>query len=194
MKTRTIAVVFASGVLAGCMAGGIPAPAQTGSSSTERPAAGGSSSRSAVVVGTPLLIDRTDLRLGTTVQFNRIPTVKELADLGNVPALAHLVLALPEWPPDFAPLQPLDQLPYRAEIVVVLAGWPPTHGAAQVWNYVNATLRIVVVAPGPPPNADVINDLNAMTDLERVVVEMDYPSRSGLERLHRPLSFRKVVD
>jgi len=26
-----------------------------------------------------------------------------------------------------------------------------------------------------------------------VIVEMDYPSRSGLERLQRPVSFRKVV-
>jgi hypothetical protein len=32
-----------------------------------------------------------------------------------------------------------------------------------------------------------------MRNLERVIAEMDEPSRAGFERLQRPLSFRKVV-
>jgi hypothetical protein len=32
-----------------------------------------------------------------------------------------------------------------------------------------------------------------MRNLERVIAEMDQPSRAGFERLQRPLSFRKVV-
>lgn len=183
MRAAKLAVVFAAGILAGCMAGGIPAPAQD-----DRAAAGQD-----LNVGTPLLIDRTDLRLGTTVQYRRIPTISELADLAQLPALSHVVIALPEWPADYAPLQPLDQLPSGSDLVVVLPGYPPTQGAAEVWAYVSAPLRLIVVVPGPPPSINVIQDLNSMRSLERVIVQMDNPSRSGFERLQRPLSFRRVV-
>ena len=52
----------------------------------------------------------------------------------------------------------------------------------------------MVVVPGPPPNSTVANDLNAMRYLERVVAQMDEPSRSGFERLQRPLSFRRIME
>jgi hypothetical protein len=40
----------------------------------------------------------------------------------------------------------------------------------------------------------VVQDLNAMRGLERVVADVDPPSRAGFERLQRPLSFRRLVD
>jgi hypothetical protein len=40
----------------------------------------------------------------------------------------------------------------------------------------------------------VVSDLNSMRGLERVVAQMDDPSRTGFERLQRPLSFRKLVE
>jgi hypothetical protein len=40
----------------------------------------------------------------------------------------------------------------------------------------------------------VIDDLNLMRGLERVIAEMDDPQRGGFERLQRPLSFRKVIE
>jgi hypothetical protein len=183
MRTTRLALVFAAGILAGCMAGGIPAPAQN-------PAGGPGGD---FQVGPPLLLDCIDLRLGTTVQYQRIPTVTELADLNQLPALAHVVIALPAWPTDYAPLQPLDQVPYNADVVVILPGFPPTRGAAEVWGLVNARLRLVVVVSGPPPSLNPILDLNSMRSLERVIVQNDYPSRSGFERLQRPMSFRKIV-
>jgi hypothetical protein len=38
-----------------------------------------------------------------------------------------------------------------------------------------------------------LDAFNIMRSLERVVAEMNEPSRSGFEQLQRPLSFRKVV-
>ena len=40
----------------------------------------------------------------------------------------------------------------------------------------------------------VVQDLNAMRSLERVIAEMELPSRSGFERLQRPLSFLRRYD
>jgi len=144
--------------------------------------------------GAPLLIDRTDLRLGTTVQFDRIPTASELHDLTLLPGLAHIVLSLPAWPAEYAPLDVLNQAPEEADVVVVLPGYPPNRAAAEVWNYLRANLRIVVIVAGPPPSNTVVSDLNAMRRLERVIAQMDEPSRSGFERLQRPLSFRKLME
>ena len=193
MKSRSIVIAFAVGVLAGCMASGARSPAQTSSgSSGARPSA--AEDAGPVLVGTPLLIDRTDLRIGTTVQFTRIPTVSELHDLTLLLGLAHIVLALPAWPADYGPLETLNQIPEQADVVVVLPGYPPSRAAAAAWNYLNERLRIVIVAAGPPPTADVVSDLNAMRHLERVIAQMDEPSRSGFERLQRPLSFWKLVE
>jgi hypothetical protein len=192
MKKRTIAVTFLAGALAGCMAGGAPGDAQSPADprASFPPAAPSGASR---LPGTPLLIDRTDLRIGTTVQFGRIPTTGEVHDATQVAGLAHIVLALPDWPADFEPLQALDQTPPEADVVVVLPGYPPTRAAAQAWNYLRVRQRIIVVVPGPPPGPSVISDLNSMRGLERVVAHMDDPSREGFELLQRPLSFRKIV-
>ena len=77
-----VSTLFAAGALAGCMASGPPAPAQTPPAPPAPPAAGASSAPGgAVLLGTPLLLDRTDLRLGTTVQLAHVPSVSELHDL-----------------------------------------------------------------------------------------------------------------
>jgi len=185
MKTRTVAVVFLAGVLAGCMASGPPIGAQS------PPPAGQVDPRPGI--GTPLIIDRADLRMGTTVQFDRIPTAGELHDATETPALAHILLSLPSWPDDYAPLQILDQLTSEVDVIVVLPGYPPSRAAAQIWNYVSVRLRIIAVVGGPPPGPNVVADLNTMRGLERVIAQMNDPSRSGFEQLQRPLSFRKVV-
>ena len=180
-----LATVFAAGLLLGCMAGSQPAPAQAPAPVA---AAAGPS------YGGPLLIDRTDLRLGTTVQFQRIPNLNELHDLEQILGLAHVVLALEEWPKGYAQIQPLEHAPQEADLIVVVRGYPPTKEAADAWNLLNARVRLVMLVDGPPPSSAVITDLNAMRSLERVIAEMDLPSRSGFERLQRPLSFRKVMD
>jgi hypothetical protein len=141
----------------------------------------------------PLIIDRTDLALGTSVTFERLPTSSEVYDLQRVYGLAHVVIALPAWPNEYAPLEALRLAPQGIDIAVLLPGYPPNRGAAEVWNLLGAPVRLIILANGAPPDPGVIGDLNTMRHLERVIVEMDEPSRSGFERLQRPLSFRKVV-
>ncbi|MEK7330173.1 MAG: hypothetical protein AAB113_05155 [Candidatus Eisenbacteria bacterium] len=196
MKPWTFATVFVAGALAGCMAAGPPIGAQSSSEEPRSPLGSPFSDRRMGVndLGTPLLIDRTDLSIGTTVQFNRLPTASELHDAAQTPGLAHIVLSLSYWPADLEALQALNLTPQEADVIVVLPGYPPNRAAAQVWNYVSARLRIVAVVPGAPPSSAIIGDLNTMRGLERVIAQMDEPSRSGFERLQRPLSFRKVVE
>ena len=196
MKLRSILLVLAAGGLAGCMAAAPPIGTQSAASEGPTPAGSPFSDRRMDVygIGTPLILDRTDLRIGTTVHFSRIPTASEVHDVGQLPGLAHIVLSLPYWPVELERLQALDQVPPETQVVVILPGYPPNRAAAQAWNYVNASLRIVAVVPGAPPSLAVIGDLNAMRGLERVIAQMEEPSRSGFERLQRPLSFRKVVE
>jgi hypothetical protein len=191
MRVWRVSAIFAAGLIAGCMAGGPPLNGQP-----PPPAAGAGSSAAASVeaLGEPLIIDRGDLRIGTTVQLHHIPTVSQLHDLTLLPGLAHVVLTLPEWPEDSAPLQPLYQLPEGADLIVVLNGYPPGRAAAEAWSTLNLPLRIVVVVSGPPATVNPIADLNAMPGLERVIAQMSQPSRSGFERLQRPLSFRTLMD
>jgi len=145
-------------------------------------------------VGTALLIDRTDMRIGTTVQFRHIPTPSELHDLTLLPGLSRVVLSFDEWPREYAPLQALDQAPEGVEVVAILPGWPPGRAAVDAWNYLRVPLRIIVIVPGPPATIDPITHLNELRGLERVIAQMEMPSRQGFERLQRPLSFRKIVD
>ncbi|HKQ57164.1 MAG TPA: hypothetical protein VJY35_04785 [Candidatus Eisenbacteria bacterium] len=196
MKLIAIAIVFAAGAFVGCTAAGPPVGAQAPTSAPRSPAGSPFSDRAmgASSLGSPLILDRTDLRIGTTVQFNRIPDASELHDATLVTGLAHIVLALPFWPADFEPLRVLDNTPPEADVIVVLPGYPPNRAAAEAWNYINARLRIVVVVADEPPSSVVIGDLNTMRGLERVIAQMDMPSRYGFERLQRPLSFRKVVE
>ncbi len=141
--------------------------------------------------GSALILDRVDLQLGTTVQYSRVPTVSELADLSLVRGLVHVVLTLNEWPPEYAPLEALNHLPGGADLIVVLPGYPPNRAAAQAWNLLDQRARIVVIANGyPPTGIDV--ELNEMRGLERLIVNTDAPSLEGLQRLQRPISVRWV--
>ncbi|HEY3215425.1 MAG TPA: hypothetical protein VGK93_02930 [Candidatus Eisenbacteria bacterium] len=194
MKTLTLAVGFAVGMLAGCMASGPPLTAQSPTGEPASPLGSPFSDRHTSWPGMPLVIDRTDLRIGTTVQFERIPSSSELYDLNQLPGLAHIVLALPAWPAEYAPLEALSRVPEGADLIVVLPGYPPSREAAEAWNLVSARLRLIVVVQTPPPSTAVVGDLNTLRGLERVIAELDQPARSGFERLQRPLSFRKVIE
>jgi hypothetical protein len=144
--------------------------------------------------GAPLILDRTDLRMGTTVHFTRIPNRQELYDLHNYSYLAHVVIVLPQWPTAYANLQELDQAPGETDLIVVLPGYPPSQQAADAWNMLSSRVRIIVVVNDLPPGNEVIDDLNKMRGLERVIAQVDDPNRRGFERLQRPLSFRKIVE
>jgi len=180
MKMTRLALVFAAGVIAGCMAGGTPSPAQA-------PVPAGAAPSH---LGVPLLLDRADFRLGATVQFPRIPSADEMYELHNISGLAHVLLTLPAWPRTYDELAPLQQTPPLADLIVVLPGFPPTREAADAWNLLEVRARLILVVPSTPPPTTAINDLNAMRSLERVIVDTDQPSRSGFELLQRPLSFR----
>lgn len=145
------------------------------------------------VVAVPLVLDRTDVALGTTVHFGRVPTPAELHDLEYTYGLARVVISLETWPSSFAELEGLNRRPVDLETLVILSGWPPSREAAEAWNFVTGRVRLIVLVGGPPADRGTITDLNAMRSLERVVAQMDQPSRTGFERLQRPLSFRKVV-
>jgi hypothetical protein len=192
MRAWAFGITFAAGVLIGCASSPPPPAAEPPASPLGSPFSDKRMGFASIAY--PLLLDRTDFRLGTTVQFKRIPTLVELHDLVNVPALQHVLITLPSWPLAYAPLDVLNQLPAETDVIVVLPGYPPGRASAEAWNLVQARLRIVVVVPGEPPNINVIADLNEMRGLERVVVQMDEPRRIGFERLQRPLSFRKLVE
>jgi hypothetical protein len=185
MNAWKIAALLAAGMIVGCMASGPALKAQ----STQEPRSAGTPARS----GAPLLLDRTDLRIGTTVHFSRIPDVSAVNDLRQVRALAHVVLALDAWPTDVNAVAPLEQVPEEADVVVVLPGYPPSRAAGELWNYLGARVRLVMLVEGPPPTLTVIDDMNNMRHLERVIADMDMPARTGFERLQRPLSFRKII-
>lgn len=142
----------------------------------------------------PLLLDPADFGFGASVYFNRIPTSKDLGDLGYLLSVNHIVISLDYWPEGYEAVLPLDQavLPEGADLIVVLPGYPPSHAAAEAWNYLRVPLRIVLLVNGPPGNRAMIDELNRMRGLERLVADMEYPSRNGFERLQRPLSFRVV--
>jgi hypothetical protein len=192
MRAWAFGLTFAAGALLGCAASAPPPAAEPPASPLGSPFSDQRMGFASIAY--PLLLDRTDFRLGTTVQFKRMPTVVELHDLANVLGLQHVLITLPSWPLAYAPLDVLNQLPPDSDVIVVLPGYPPGRASAEAWNLVQARLRIVVVVPGEPPNINVVADLNEMRGLERVVAQMDEPSRTGFERLQRPLSFRKLVE
>lgn len=142
----------------------------------------------------PLLLDTGDFGFGTSVVFDRMPSPREIRDLAYLTAVQHVVVSLPEWPGSYEQLLPLGQslLPEGADLVVILPGYPPTRAAAEAWNYLRLPVRIVLVVDGPPAHRAGIDELNRMRGLERVVADMDEPSRTGFERLQRPLSFRVI--
>ncbi len=199
MRVLTASLWFVLGLLAGGLACGPaltarsrPAPPPSPAAAADSPLGLPRSLRTGRGSG-PLLIDRTDLRIGTTVQFARVPTAPELDDLRFVRGLAHVVLTLDQWPSEFAPLTSLNRLPPEADLIVVLAGYPPSRAAAEAWNLLDTRARIIVLGAGTPPSG-VIFDLNEMRGLERVIVDTDDPDRAGFERLQRPISFRVLKE
>lgn len=197
MRFRNTLVTLALGLIAGCMAAGPPLPAETTTPPAGHTPLGmplGERRSLNAELGIPLILDRTDLRIGTTVNFHHVPDASELHDALQVPLVQHIVLALPEWPTDVNALASLSGMPEETDLIVILAGYPPSRAAADAWNYVGSRVRLVLVVDGPPDRMGMIDDLNVMRQLERVIVDTDRPARTGFERLQRPLSFRKTMD
>lgn len=184
MNSWKIAALLVAGMLIGCMASGPPLTAQDSSRSAVSSTAPGAY---------PLLLDRTDLQIGTTVHFGHLPDAAEVNELRQVRALAHVVLSLDAWPSDVTMVSALSAVPLESDVVVLVPGYPPSRASTEIWNYVQARVRLVILVDGPPPSSSVVDNLNATRRLERVIASMDDPSRSGFERLQRPLSFRKVI-
>jgi hypothetical protein len=187
---RAFALIIAGAVL-GCMAAGPPLTAD--GPEPEGPLGSPFSDAPGGAIGTPLILDRTDMGFGTTVHFDRMPTAAELHDLHLVEYLQHVVVALPAWPAEYAKVEVLNGAPSDVDIVVVMRGYPESRAAAEAWNYLQARVRVVLLVQGPPERVGVLSDLNAMRQLERVIVQTEAPSRAGFERLQRPLSFRVTM-
>ncbi len=143
----------------------------------------------------PLFVDPSDMGFGLSLVYRRVPNSADVAALAYYDNVQHLVVALPRWPEDYAALEPLGRviLPQGADLIVLLQGYPPSSGQASLWNMIRQPMRIILTVDGPPVDRGMIMELNAMRGLERVIATMDHPSRSGFERLQRPLSFRVLV-
>jgi hypothetical protein len=182
MNAWKAATLIAAGFAMGCMTASPPLTAQ---SPPGGEAAGGECET--------LVLDRADFRIGTTVQFDRMPNAGDLNDLRLERGLAHVVLDLDRWPEDITQVAPLDQVPPESDVIVLLRGYPPSRAAAELWNYAGGRTRVVLLVNGPPQLGFSVDVLNQMRTLERVIVQTDQPSRGGFEQLQRPLSFRKLV-
>lgn len=143
----------------------------------------------------PLLLDN-DYAFGAQVVMRRLPTAADLQDFHYVSGVRQVLIALAEWPASYAELRPLQEAirPDGVELVVLLQGWPPTREALGAWNLVGGALRIIMVVDGPPTDRALIAELNRLRPLERVIAQMREPTRTGFERLQRPLSFRVLRD
>ena len=139
----------------------------------------------------PLILD-ADPGFGTHVVMRRLPSQGDLEELSFISGLRQVLVALPEWPATYAALRPIQQvvLPQGTELVVLVPGWPPTREALGAWDLLDANVRLIVVVSGPPADRALITELNRIRTLDRVIAQMEHPSRSGFERLQRPLSFR----
>ncbi|MGH7742676.1 MAG: hypothetical protein ACRENS_11735, partial [Candidatus Eiseniibacteriota bacterium] len=161
MKRIEICALLALGALAGCMAGspapsaGPAAPIRSGSAQAD-----GGEFAVAPAVAAPLLLDRTDLTMGTTVEFHHLPSVVELQDASDQFALRHVVVVLPGWPQLNADLSRFAALPPEADAIVILPGYPPDRSALDAWNLAHGRIRLVVVVDGPPPDSIQLDDLN----------------------------------
>jgi hypothetical protein len=191
MKRIEIAALLTFGALAGCMAGApLPhaqtadthPPSSTGTTAAFRPAAN------------VILLDRSDLAFGTSVEFHHLPEASELQDAGEQLALRHVVVALNAWPQGNLELPRFTFLPPEADAIVILPGYPPERASLDAWKGIAGRVRLVLVVDGPPADPGTLDDLNLMRNLERVVARMERPSRAGFERLQRPLSFVKLVE
>jgi hypothetical protein len=159
------------------------------------PAAPAAASPAGAGAGDLVLLDSAESMFGASIVYHRVPTTAEITALGYYDNVQHVVIELPDWPENFSDIESLGRtvLPQGADLIVVLSGYPPSRSQAGIWNLVRQPLRIVMLVDGPPVDRGMILELNAVRGLERLVVTMDHPSRSGFERLQRPLSFRVVM-
>jgi len=51
---------------------------------------------------------------------------------------------------------------------------------------------VFVLVSGPPGERILLDRLNGIRHLERVIADVEVPSREGFENLQRPLSYRIV--
>jgi hypothetical protein len=151
-----------------------------------------SASTRSMTLGPPpamVMLDCQPSLLATTVRFQRIPTVSELNDLALDNTLERVVLDLPAWPQGVAELLPIDQAGRELPIVAVLPGYPPSAAQADAWNQLRARVRIMVLVQGTPVDRTVVQWLNTMRGLERVVVWTSDPRGARIDRLAAPVSF-----
>jgi hypothetical protein len=143
----------------------------------------------------PLLLDLADLGLGATVVYSRIPSAAEIHDLVYLESVTRVVLQLPAWPDGVEEIQPLEQmaLPEGADLFVLLPGYPATREQAGAWNLLRRRVRLIMVVNTPPADREMVFRMNSIRGLERVIADVDRPSRTGFERLQRPLAFRVVM-
>lgn len=194
MRPTMLAAAAIPLLLLACAPGGqAPPPGQAQVPPSHRAPAPDPVTQSSLEEGlcAPLILE-PDPGFGTQVVMRRLPTPADLSDLRYVTGLRQLVVALPAWPASYDELQPLQQaiLPEGTELVVLLPGWPPTFQALDAWNMVGGSLRLIMLVDGPPTDRSMITELNRLRPLERVIAQMEYPERSGFERLQRPVSFR----
>jgi hypothetical protein len=183
---RLVPILLAAAFVTGCATvGGPEAPESRGPG---RPGGLGADPAHARIVA-PLVLEPSDISLGTTIEFHRLPTLGDLHDVERVLGARHVLVMLPEWPAPGADLSAFRLLPEGCDAIVVLPDYPPDHAALDQWNFATGPIRIVLVVFGPPGSNAILDDLNRMRYLERVVARMDEPSRAGFERLQRPLSF-----
>ena len=179
-------------------AGEGPGPAAAGpppAATTPPPAPARSKEELDAALCAPLLIEQ-DLGFGTHVVMRRLPDASDISDLATINGLRQIVVALSDWPADFAGLSPLQNvvMPPDVQLVVLLPGWPPLRAALDAWNLLGGGVRLIMIVDGPPADRSLIMELNRVRNLERVIAQMERPDRSGFERLQRPLSFRVVRD
>ena len=194
MRRFEIAGLLVIGALAGCMAGAPRPGAESrtpGASASS--AANGDAGAISAVTAAPLILDRTDLAIGTTVEFHHLPNPVEMQDASEQFLLRHVVVSLPAWPQGNADLSRFATLPPEADAIVILPGYPPDRTALDAWNSVRGNIRLVLVVDGPPESGYIFDEINRQRHLERVVARMERPSRAGFERLQRPLSFVVVM-
>jgi hypothetical protein len=189
--------LLAAALLASLVSLSLPAHARADASGRPADAAADSvaAAAPAPVPEPPLLLDPADMGFGVSMYYRRIPNSADIAALAYYDNVQHLVLSLPAWPEDFAAIEPLARvlLPQGTDVIVLLPGYPPTRSQASLWNMLRLPLRIVLSVDGPPVDRGMILELNAMRGLERVIATMEHPSRSGFERLQRPLGFRVLL-
>jgi hypothetical protein len=190
---RILPAAFLATLLLSCAAArGADAPARAAAPERSGDAA---VSPAAASLPAPVLIGPNEAGFGTSVVFRRVPNTADINALAYVENVQHVIVTLPEWPDDFSQIEALSRvlLPEGADLLVVLDHYPPSRGQASIWNLLRQPLRIVLMVDGPPADRGMIQELNGVHGLERVIATMEHPSRSGFERLQRPLSFRVVM-